>query len=81
MAFFDFFNKEKKEDLDKGLQKTSEGIFSKLAKAVAGKTVVDEEGHWRSNDHKTHRPPRRARGNRKVQQYRRGIRHAKKRND
>lgn len=43
MAFFDFFNREKKEDLDKGLQKTSESIFSKLAKAVAGKTVVDEE--------------------------------------
>lgn len=43
MAFFNFFNKDKKEDLDKGLQKTSEGIFSKLAKAVAGKTVVDED--------------------------------------
>lgn len=43
MAFFGFFNKEKKEDLDKGLQKTGDGIFSKLAKAVAGKTVVDED--------------------------------------
>lgn len=38
-----FFSKEKKEDLDKGLEKTREGFFSKLAKAVAGKSKVDEE--------------------------------------
>jgi fused signal recognition particle receptor len=43
MAFFDFFTKERKEDLDQGLQKSNEGIFDKLSKAVAGKTVVDEE--------------------------------------
>ena len=37
------FSKEKKEDLDKGLEKTKEGIFSKLSKAVAGKSTVDDE--------------------------------------
>ncbi|HYV94835.1 MAG TPA: signal recognition particle-docking protein FtsY [Chitinophagales bacterium] len=43
MAFLKFFSKEKKEDLDKGLEKTREGFFSKLAKAVAGKSKVDED--------------------------------------
>ncbi len=44
MSFFSrFFNKEKEEDLDKGLEKTKEGFFGKIARAVAGKTTVDEE--------------------------------------
>lgn len=43
MGIFDFFNKEKKETLDKGLEKTKESIFSKLGKAVVGKSTVDEE--------------------------------------
>ncbi|MBK9338889.1 MAG: signal recognition particle-docking protein FtsY [Lewinellaceae bacterium] len=44
MGFFDkFFNREKKEDLDKGLEKTKEGFFGKIARAVAGKSTVDEE--------------------------------------
>lgn len=43
MGFFDFFSKEKKENLDKGLEKTKEGFFSKLAKAVAGKSKVDDD--------------------------------------
>lgn len=44
MGFFNkFFNKEKKEDLDKGLEKTKEGFFEKITKAVAGKSKVDEE--------------------------------------
>jgi len=44
MSFFNnFFNKEKKEDLDKGLEKTRSGFFDKLSRAVAGKTTVDEE--------------------------------------
>ena len=44
MSFFNrFFNKEKEEDLDKGLEKTKEGFFGKIARAVAGKTTVDEE--------------------------------------
>ena len=37
------FSKEKKEDLDKGLEKTKTGLFSKLTKAVAGKSTVDDE--------------------------------------
>jgi fused signal recognition particle receptor len=44
MGFFDkFFSKEKKEDLDKGLEKTKEGIFNQLTRAVAGKGTVDVE--------------------------------------
>ena len=43
MGFFDFFSKEKKEALDQGLNKTKENFFSKLTKAVAGKSTVDEE--------------------------------------
>lgn len=44
MGFFDkFFNKEKKQDLDKGLEKTKESFFSKITKAIAGKTTIDEE--------------------------------------
>lgn len=43
MSFFKkFFSKEKKEDLDKGLEKTKDGFFSKITKAVAGKDKVDE---------------------------------------
>ncbi|MFM7400132.1 MAG: signal recognition particle-docking protein FtsY, partial [Bacteroidota bacterium] len=44
MGFFDkFFSKDKKEDLDKGLEKTKEGFFGKISRAVAGKSTVDEE--------------------------------------
>ena len=43
MAFFKFFSKEKKETLDSGLNKTKEGLFSKLKKAVAGKSTIDDE--------------------------------------
>ncbi len=44
MSFFNkFFSKEKKEDLDKGLEKTKTNFFGKLTKAVAGKSTVDEE--------------------------------------
>lgn len=39
---FDFFSKEKKESLDKGLQKSNENLFSKLGKAIVGKSKVDE---------------------------------------
>ena len=42
MGLFYFFSKEKKETLDKGLSKTKEGVFSKLARIVAGKAQVDE---------------------------------------
>jgi len=43
MGIFGFFSKEKKESLDKGLQKSNENLFSKLGKAVVGKSKVDEE--------------------------------------
>lgn len=42
MGLFDFFSKEKKETLDKGLSKTKEGVFAKLARIAAGKSQVDE---------------------------------------
>lgn len=45
MGLFDklFGKKEKQESLDQGLQKTKEGFFSKITKAIAGKSTVDEE--------------------------------------
>jgi len=43
MGIFNFFSKEKKETLDKGLEKTKESVFSKIARAVAGKSKVDDE--------------------------------------
>ncbi len=43
MGLFSFFTKEKKDDLDKGLEKTKEGFFSKITRAVAGKSTIDEE--------------------------------------
>ena len=43
MGLFSFFSKEKKETLDKGLEKTKESVFSKIARAVAGKSKVDDE--------------------------------------
>jgi len=42
MGIFGIFSKDKKESLDRGLQKSSENIFSKLSKAVIGKSTVDE---------------------------------------
>lgn len=41
--FGKFFSKEKKEKLDQGLEKSKENMFSKLSRAVAGKSKVDEE--------------------------------------
>src|SRR5690242_21123959 len=44
MGFFDkLFGKKEKESLDEGLQKTKENFFSKVTKAIAGKSTVDEE--------------------------------------
>lgn len=43
MGFFNFFNKQKKETLDNGLAKTKDGIFGKIARAVAGKSHVDAD--------------------------------------
>ncbi len=43
MSWKSFFTREKKEDLDKGLEKTQKSFLSKLASSVAGKAKVDEE--------------------------------------
>jgi len=44
MGFFNkLFGKKEKETLDQGLQKTKEGFFAKITKAIAGKSTVDEE--------------------------------------
>lgn len=43
MGFFKLFSKEKKETLDRGLEKTKEGFFSKLTRAVAGKSKIDDD--------------------------------------
>ena len=43
MGLFSFFSKDKKEVLDKGLEKTKTSVFSKIARAVAGKSTVDDE--------------------------------------
>lgn len=44
MSFFNkFFNREKEQDLEKGLEKTKEGLFGKISRAIAGKSEVDED--------------------------------------
>ncbi len=43
MGLFNIFSKDKKQKLDKGLEKTKSGLFNKITKAVAGKTTVDED--------------------------------------
>ena len=42
MGIFSFFSKDKKDTLDKGLTKTKEGFLSKLTRAVAGKSKIDD---------------------------------------
>jgi fused signal recognition particle receptor len=42
MGLFGLFSKEKKESLDKGLAKTKENVFSRISKAIVGKSKVDE---------------------------------------
>ena len=43
MAFFGLFGKEKKETLDKGLEKSKENVLSKIGHAIAGKSTIDDE--------------------------------------
>jgi len=43
MAFFGLFSKEKKETLDKGLEKSKESVLSKIGRAIAGKSSIDDE--------------------------------------
>ncbi len=43
MGFFDLFSKKKKETLDNGLAKTKQSVFTKISRAIAGKSKVDDE--------------------------------------
>jgi fused signal recognition particle receptor len=43
MGLFGLFNREKREDLDKGLEKSKESIIKRISRAVAGKAKVDDE--------------------------------------
>ena len=43
MGFFSFFSKDKKEVLDQGLSKTKESVFGKIARAIVGKTEIDDD--------------------------------------
>ena len=43
MAFFGLFSKEKKETLNKGLEKSKESVLSKIGRAIAGKSSIDDE--------------------------------------
>lgn len=43
MGVFSFFSKNKKETLDSGLEKTKKSVFSKISKAIIGKSKVDDE--------------------------------------
>lgn len=43
MGILDFFSKKKKEQLETGLEKTKSSVFSKITKAIAGKSKVDDE--------------------------------------
>ena len=43
MGIFSFFSKEKKQDLDRGLEKTKSTFFGRLSKAILGKSTVDDE--------------------------------------
>ena len=43
MAFFGLFSREKKETLDKGLEKSKESVLSKISRAIAGKSTIDED--------------------------------------
>ncbi len=43
MAFFGLFSKEKKETLEKGLEKTKQNFFTKIARSIVGKSQVDDD--------------------------------------
>ena len=43
MGIFSIFNKEKKQQLDQGLSKTKESVFSRISKAIVGKSKVDDD--------------------------------------
>jgi fused signal recognition particle receptor len=43
MGLFSFFSKDKKSDLDKGLEKTRDSVFNRISKAIIGKSKVDDD--------------------------------------
>lgn len=43
MGFFDYFARNKNENLEQGLQRTKEGVFSKLKRAIAGRRTIDDD--------------------------------------
>jgi len=43
MGLFSFFSKKEKENLDKGLDKTKQSVFSKISRIIAGKSKIDDE--------------------------------------
>ncbi|MDE5653883.1 MAG: signal recognition particle receptor subunit alpha, partial [Muribaculaceae bacterium] len=44
MGFFNkLFSREKKEKLDQGLEKTKQGVWQKITRAVAGKSTIDDD--------------------------------------
>lgn len=43
MGFFNIFSREKKQTLDQGLERTKQGIFSKISRALAGKKTIDDD--------------------------------------
>ena len=48
MSFFKkFFSRDKEDDLDKGLEKTKEGIFGKISRAIAGKEFFKETHYFK----------------------------------
>ena len=49
MGLFGIFNKNKKETLDKGLEKTKQSVFSKIARAVAGKLMMMCSTIWKKS--------------------------------
>ena len=55
MGIFGFFNKNKKEVLDNGLEKTKHSVFDKISRAVMGKSTVDDEVLDNLEDYQAHR--------------------------
>ena len=43
MGIFGLFSKKKKETLDQGLEQTKQSVFTKLSRAIAGKSTVDDD--------------------------------------
>ena len=55
MGIFGLFSKKKKETLDQGLEKTKQSVFSKITRAIAGKSKVDSDVLDNPEDYQAHR--------------------------